>query len=101
MANRKSTCDLSVNEKKKLLLLYDNLPKMSQRLAAEKLGVAQSTSTLNGLLKSRAQLGVTMECGDRKFKREGKSQATDGSIVYMVSTINRLYCKMLRLTAAF
>lgn len=78
MANRKSRCDLSVNEKQKLLLQYDNLPKMSQRLAAEKLGVAQST--LNGILKSRAQLGVTTECGGRKRKREGKSQATDEAL---------------------
>ncbi|KAK7582263.1 hypothetical protein V9T40_013708 [Parthenolecanium corni] len=51
---------------------------MSQRLAAQELGIAQST--LNGLLKSRVNLEVSTECGGRKRKREGKSQATDEAL---------------------
>ncbi|XP_025206204.1 tigger transposable element-derived protein 4-like [Melanaphis sacchari] len=58
---------------------YDKLPeKTNQRLAAQQLGIPQST--LNKLLKSRNEISNCTESQNRKRKRESKSKATDEAL---------------------
>jgi hypothetical protein len=76
MASRSA---LSISEKKSILADYDKLPeKTNQRLAAQQLGIPQST--LNKLLKSRNEINDCTESQNRKRKRESKSKATDEAL---------------------
>lgn len=76
MASRSA---LSISEKKSVLADYDKLPeKTNQRLAAQQLGIPQST--LNKLLKSRNEISDCTESQNRKRKRESKSKATDEAL---------------------
>lgn len=68
-----------MSEKKCILVVYDKLPeKTNQRLAAQNLGIPQST--LNKLLKSRNEITECTESQSRKRKRENKSKTTDEAL---------------------
>lgn len=73
--------DLSVCEKIEIFKKYDSLPKMSQTMAAQKLGISQSC--LSKLLKNRQTLEaapVRNESCSRKRKRAGKDEDVESAL---------------------
>ena len=73
--------DLSLSEKIDLLKKYDDLPKMGQREAANKLGVPQSS--LCKILKNRYDVEVSFvdnEQTSRKRKRCGKDEEVENAL---------------------
>ncbi len=71
---------MSIGEKKDLLARYDNLPKMSQREAAFKLGIQQAT--LCRLLKNRHDVeGASSSQDSRKHARTGHCPEVDAAIL--------------------
>lgn len=74
--------DLSVKNKFDILQQYDQLPKMSQREAAAKLGISQPL--LNKLLKDRVSLEnayLTNDNVSRKRKRGGKDEEVEAALL--------------------
>ena len=70
--------DPSFSEKQKMLAAYDELPKMCQREAAEKLNLSQTS--LNRLLKNREAI-EGQSGGDTKRRRSGKDPAVEAAVV--------------------
>lgn len=73
--------DLSPKEKLKILKDYDELPKMSQKEAAARLGIPQPT--LNKILNSRSQLKeccLSNQNMNKKRNRKGKHELVDRAL---------------------
>jgi hypothetical protein len=80
MSGHKKRTDLSLADKVKILKQFDelNLKIKTQREAAVKLGIPQST--LSGVLKNQSKY-ENVAVSDRKRKREGKGQTVDEALL--------------------
>ena len=89
MAEAGKKCkDLYLQEKQRILVCYDKLPKMSQRRAAVHLKISQPL--LCKILKNRSDIetsALTNENTDRKRARSGKNSQVESALKMWFSNV--------------